>query len=663
MTESIILTTLSWLATYLLHSTLLIGCVWAFTGVGKLDSLTRSLLWKLALVGGLFTATLQTGLGVHPALGLRTLAEPEAEAPPSPPSPPSPRPVVHERQLLVLAGPCVGPHCAPQVIRVDEQGVCIGAGCASPRWVSPGLHGVVAIEEAAAPTRAQPAAPAAPGVHTAAWLVGLFVVGAGASLLRLAVVAHALRRALRGRVPVPAGALHERLATLVARARLHRAPPRVTVSAALRSPVALASGEIVVPPEALTLAARQQEAMLAHELAHVLRRDPAWLLLAAVIEALLFIQPLNRVARRGMQEAAEELSDDWAARHIGGGLHLARCLTEVAAWAERDARPERLVSPMASGSGPLLVRRVHRLLAPPSGAHARLAGLRRMLLAAGLLLAVGLGAPGFVAPLARASTPAPTPPDVVEAPSLPVGPSRVDPPSAPPRLAVWSSEPPVVVVSRDDADSAASGRARRLARRAARLERRAEKLRERGGVVEAPRTVVIRREDRGELRAPRVPDLTELQRIEAEALRLAEAAVRLSERDIEALRLDLDAEAMAEVGRELAREAAAIEREVGRELAREAASLEREVRRELERAREELRREGLAPRPPVPPRPPREPMMPRPPAPPATPSAPQPPAPPAVPSAPQPPTTPGSAPQPPAPPTAPRPPAPPASRW
>ncbi|MBL8973102.1 MAG: DNA-binding protein, partial [Myxococcales bacterium] len=76
----IALTVVAWLATYLVHSTLLIGTVWAFTRWCSLDSLTRSLLWKLALVGGLFTATLQTGLGVRPWLGQVAVASEDEAA-------------------------------------------------------------------------------------------------------------------------------------------------------------------------------------------------------------------------------------------------------------------------------------------------------------------------------------------------------------------------------------------------------------------------------------------------------------------------------------------------------------------------------------------------------------------------------------------------------
>lgn len=700
MTESITLTALSWLATYLVHSTLLIGCVWAFTGACSLDSLTRSLLWKLALVGGLFTATLQTGLGVQPALGLSSLTGPATEAAPVPV--PVPERLSVESRVLLISG--------SEVIRVDEQGVCIGPGCELPAWRSPGLM-LADLDAEELPSellliddspRELPVAPEAPaGDDLAGWLIGLFAFGAGASLVRLGFLVRGLRRSLRGRTPIEAGPLHERLVSLVARARVRRMPTRLTVSAGLCSPVALASGEIVVPPEALDLEARQQEAMLAHELAHVLRRDPAWLVLAAVIEAVLFIQPLNRVARRGMQEAAEELSDDWAVRHIGGGLHLARCLTEVASWLDRDDRaikPCRLASPMASGSGSLLVRRVRRLLAQQPGAR-RLAGAWRVLMALGLLLAVGLGAPGFAPPLAQASAP-PAAPELADPSAAPSVPSLRERPfvaaggDAMPELTAL----PAGGSCDSRAEAPSSARERRLAKRAARLERRAEQLRRRSGT--APRFVVIPAEAAG---APTMhidgPDEAELRRIivdaqrsipgEAELRRIADDARRVEAevrrivvpREATMRTLEADARRLADRAakldtrevRELAREMA----RAGRELAREAEQIEREVRRELER-------EGLvqhdgspAPLPPRPPRAPRAgtaPMAPpaphgpdmapmpptAPPAPPGSGMAPMAPMPPMAPPAPPASHGPGMAPTPPAAP--PSPPAPPAPR-
>jgi beta-lactamase regulating signal transducer with metallopeptidase domain len=136
---------------------------------------------------------------------------------------------------------------------------------------------------------------------------------------------------------------------------------RLSASVALPSPVALGSNEIAVPEAALTdLDPGQQRSMLAHELAHLDRRDPSWLTAACIAEQLAFIQPLNRLARRRMQESAEYLCDEWAVTRTGSGVTLAQCLAKVAEWME--ASPRSLpVSGMAEDKSHL-VARVRRLL-------------------------------------------------------------------------------------------------------------------------------------------------------------------------------------------------------------------------------------------------------------------------------------------------------------
>jgi hypothetical protein len=230
--------------------------------------------------------------------------------------------------------------------------------------------------------------------------------------------------------------------------------------------------------------------MLAHELAHVVRRDPAWQLLAAAIESALWFQPLHRLARRGMQEAAEELSDDWAVRHTGSGVHLARCLAEVAAWPDPEA--SSLASPMAAG-GKLLVRRVQRLLDERERERGLWARRWRGLLGAGLLAAVGLAAPG-VSFASNEPTVAPVVvPDVPDVPPVPVLAHVPDDL----RLAyAGAGELPMFALAHGDHDhhdhhvvvvekpQELTARQRRLLRRAARLDRRAEKLRDKSGVRE-----------------------------------------------------------------------------------------------------------------------------------------------------------------------------------
>jgi HEAT repeat protein len=166
---------------------------------------------------------------------------------------------------------------------------------------------------------------------------------------------------------------------------------RLTTSATISSPVALGAGEICLPGAALVeLEPEQQRAMLAHELAHLVRRDPQWLGLACLVERAFFFQPLNRLARRRMQQSAEYLADEWAAGR-SGRVPLARCLVKVAEWIQ--ASPLGVpVAGMAEERSELSAR-VARLL--EAGAAGR--GLPRWaggMLAVALLAAVVAFAPG-----------------------------------------------------------------------------------------------------------------------------------------------------------------------------------------------------------------------------------------------------------------------------
>ena len=58
---------LAWSLTYLVHSTLLIGAVWLISRRLADRPLALDRLWKLALVGGVVTASVQTAAGLSPA--------------------------------------------------------------------------------------------------------------------------------------------------------------------------------------------------------------------------------------------------------------------------------------------------------------------------------------------------------------------------------------------------------------------------------------------------------------------------------------------------------------------------------------------------------------------------------------------------------------------
>jgi hypothetical protein len=177
------------------------------------------------------------------------------------------------------------------------------------------------------------------------------------------------------------------------------------------------------------LSTEQQETILAHESAHLLRRDPAWLMLYRIVEALLFAQPLNRVARRRLQEIAEFRCDDWAVERTGRPITLAKCLTEVAGW--RVSAATLRVAPTMAGGRSRLSHRVKRLMARdyPRPEHRSPKWLAPVV--AAVTLAVALGAPGIVPASAEPTQPAPPPPPAAAEPSEPAPPSEPPAPSDP----------------------------------------------------------------------------------------------------------------------------------------------------------------------------------------------------------------------------------------
>ena len=354
---------LAWLLTYLIHSTVLLGLAWAFTRARSWSPAALDVVWKTALVGGLVTATVQLALEVRP-LGSISLVN---AAPPSVPA--------------VVATPALDDAAAP---------------LATPR---PRAEEPQAIESPTPASFAADPAPLVPrpSLHTAAvvtWgLVGLALV-LGYAARRLILVGR-----IGDRLAVRDGQLLAELDVLAREAGLGRRP-RLTCTGRISSPIALGVAEICVPESALTeLDEEQQRSMLAHELAHLARRDPLWLGFASVLERVLWIQPLNRIARRQIATSAEYLCDEWAVRRTGSGVALARCLAQVAEWIQ--ASPLGVPVAGMAEERSLLVARVEKLLAARGAAPRSRSAV--VIAAAAVVLGTIALAPSVTGTVARAS--------------------------------------------------------------------------------------------------------------------------------------------------------------------------------------------------------------------------------------------------------------------
>ncbi len=360
---------LAWLLTYLLHSTLLLGLAWlASKPLARWSVAAEETMWKLALVGALVTASLQLAAGWEPAAGRWRLAEVSPAA-------------------SVMAD---------RTDRTDWTDRKPAMETALPLRVSR-----TGLPVAATPGSEQPSTPWLPAA-----ILGLWALGATLLIGAYARSFSRIRQRLRSRPRVVGGSLLTQLRELAAVAGLGRS---VRLSCSSRVPVPLALGirspEICLPPRALAgLTEQQQQGLLAHELAHLVRRDPLWLVISHLLTAALFFQPLNWVARRRLREISEILSDEWAVTFTGRPLSLAGCLAEVAGWSV-GLRP--LPLPGMADRPSNLARRIRRLLddtrAPEHPA-------RRLWLAAGMvavLVAVAAAAPAVSASRQEPSKPAP----------------------------------------------------------------------------------------------------------------------------------------------------------------------------------------------------------------------------------------------------------------
>lgn len=208
-------------------------------------------------------------------------------------------------------------------------------------------------------TDARPTQALQPALGIALIATGLFVLG----LLRTAAQACMMWRTVRRCRVLTSGTVVDALTRVKRKFNTQRA---ITILARTCPVEPAACGvwtwRILVPEQlAMQLSVAELEALLAHEIAHLIRRDPLWVWGLQLMQNCFIWQPLNWLAVRQSRMAAERCCDANAIRSGIDRLTLARCLTRVAAW---NLSPQPAFGVGASTSS--LGKRIEKLVAGPA---------------------------------------------------------------------------------------------------------------------------------------------------------------------------------------------------------------------------------------------------------------------------------------------------------
>jgi len=383
----------AFLLAYLVHSTVLFVLAWGLTSrrVG-LPLHIKEYVWKGAVFGAVVTALLVTTTPAwRPSITLPGFL-PKGTAVVIETAPPNALDFRAPRSISISSMPP-----AERLSRLAGQASPTPAATPSP----------AVFEFAVTPE------PARPSIPVGAWFAGAFLTLAGLGLARLSFERARLSRTLGERLPIVSGPLARMFEELTADADL-AGEVHLTQSHRLPTPVAIGTSEVCIPEGVLeALPREEQRCILAHELAHLIRRDPTWRMTLRAIESVFFFQPLNRVARARIQELAEFACDDYAAQNTQeGGIMMARSLASAAQWIESIQAPA-LAAALTRPESPL-VQRVERLLGEPEARNLSQRQRALMVFASASFAILGAVAPTFAAdkpPAPPAAPGAPVAPD------------------------------------------------------------------------------------------------------------------------------------------------------------------------------------------------------------------------------------------------------------
>jgi bla regulator protein BlaR1 len=192
-----------------------------------------------------------------------------------------------------------------------------------------------------------------------AWLLGMLAM----TLRFLGGLAY-VQRLRRYRVAALPAEWQTRLDELAARTNLRR-PVQILASGLVPGPLVIGwlKPVVLLPMSAASgLSGSELEAILAHELAHVMRRDYLFNLLQSVAEILFFYHPAVWFLSGCLRTERENCCDDIATELCGDSLVLAQALASLAALQHTQSTFTPRMAMAAAGQPGSLLSRVRRLV-------------------------------------------------------------------------------------------------------------------------------------------------------------------------------------------------------------------------------------------------------------------------------------------------------------
>ena len=233
------------------------------------------------------------------------------------------------------------------------------------------------------------------------FLIALWIAGSLAALSALALSLLRVRALERTASDLGDDSWHA--AADVLAARLGVASPRLRVSDRIQTPMAggLTRPTIYLPVSAPNWPAERRDIVLAHELAHLARRDPLRHVVARVAVALYWFHPLAWIAAADASAAREQACDETV---LALGTRPSSYAQVLLDFAEAQSAPLRSLAALPIVERSLLEKRLMAILSHDSRVSSRRHPLAAT--AAVVLIAAGVAA---ARPAARAAVAAPEP--------------------------------------------------------------------------------------------------------------------------------------------------------------------------------------------------------------------------------------------------------------